>query len=216
MFFDQDALFPGKLFWMRVWVDRYDLTERQYVELEAKGWQPIPLTIFPSLILPLASQLFEILGVRRLEQPQTGDPLQDFTLWTRGQDYWHAQTYPMVLVAETGHHATTGDLAKLVPGSQAILFAGSNTIYRYTLRDLGEQGTALWERIKDGLRSEKLTFSNHQDGVLLPLAERQRRAEEFTCLLQGTLERYERGRLAAAELAQCYWQRHQQAPNKPV
>ena len=217
MFFDQDALFPGKLFWMRAWVDRYDLTERQYAELEAKGWQPIQLDIFPSLILPLASQLFEILGVRRLEQPQAGGLLRDFILWARRRDCQHAQHYPVVLVAEMRQHrATESELAKLVPGSQAILFTESNTLYRYTLRDLGEQGTALWERMKEGLREERLVYSDHQDGVLLPLPERERRYEEFTRLIQGTLERNERGRLAAGELARCYWRHHCATPNQPV
>jgi hypothetical protein len=215
--FDLDAYFPGMLFWKWAWVDRYDLTERQYEELEAKGWQSIQLTIFPSVFLPLTSQLFEIRGVFRREKPQTGDPLQDFTLWARRRDGQHAQAYPMVLVTEMGQHrATESELAKLVPGSQAILFTGSNTVYRYTLRDLGEQGAALWEHIKDGLRKEELTFSNHQNGVLLPCAERQRRAEEFTRFIQSVLERYERGCLAAAELAQRYWERHRTAPNKPV
>lgn len=215
--FDLDRYFPGKLFWKWAWVDRYDLTERQYTELEAKGWQPIPLDVSTSVFLPLSSQLFEILGVRRLEQPQTGDPFQDFTLWARRRDCLYTQTVPIVLVAEMGQHrATQSELEKLVPGSQALLFTGANAVYRYSLRDLGKQGTALWELIREGLRKEELTFSNHQDGILLPRAERQRRAEEFTPLVQGMFERYERGRLAAAELAQCYWQHHRAAPGKPV
>jgi hypothetical protein len=216
--FNLDAYFPGRLFWKWAWIERYDLDSCQYAELEAKGWQLIPRATFPSVFLPLSSQLFEILGVYRLEQPQTGDPLQDFTLWARRRDCQSAQNYPVVLVAEMmwQDRVTSSKLAKLAPGSQAILFTGSDAVHRYTLRDLGEQGAALWEQIKDGLREEQLAFSNHQRGILLPYAERQRRAEAFTRLVQGVLERYERGRLAAAELARCYWHHHQQSPNKPV
>lgn len=213
-----DAHFPGRFFWKWAWIERYDLNSHQYAELEAKGWQLIPRDTFPSVFLPLSSQLCEILGVRKLEKPQTGDPHQDFTLWARRRDCQHAQDYPIVLVAEMmwQDRATSSKLAKLAPGSQAILFPGSAAVHRYTLRDLGEQGTALWEQINDGLREEHLVFSSHQDAILHPFAERQHRAEAFIRSVQGALQRYERGRLAAAELARCYWRHHQQSPNQPV
>lgn len=209
--FDLDRYFPGRLYWKWALMEKYTVDEAKLEELCAAGWEMLDHTTRARDLLRLTSRLGLVLA---LTLPGVTPERGELELWVRSQDLLHAKQYPVILVYEAEQNTSVSELARLVPGTHAIVFEGE-AVYRYEVSQLGDTGIKLLQAMMVGTHyaSDRVLPSEYLYSVGSPKKSVQ---NKLKALHENMLMQFAMAQLAATRLSELYWSLHLQSVGKPA
>lgn len=186
-------LFPESLFW--TWI----VSDWFFESSPPEGWEEVP-SINDDAFLVLCSQLSPTLQ-RRTAQGST--TLQYFV---QTADIHYAAQYPVMLCFKAAVTIPPRQPEDMTIGTHAVVLSG-RSVHLYTLDQLGDAGVEIWQRVRQGT-------------TLIPLrATLQGQGPDMEGLVQQNEVKHalwDKAQLAAKQLAELYWQFHQEAMIHPT